>query len=213
MLNEISLFVMRGCSLCPQMERLFKNLHENGAISGLNVVDVTDHPELARQHNIRSVPFYLINGVAFSGLKSKTEIDQLLQQNSQQNWVSLIKQELSEGQLDAVEKIIRENHMAREAMMFLLADDKTELVVRIGLTAIIESIAEGQLLAPYETQFITMTKHEDERIAVDALYYLSLLNSPGAMIAVNEIAHSGKQVLREHARELLEETTSKQVLH
>jgi len=213
MLNEISLFVMSGCSLCPQMERLFDEMHKSGAINELQVLDVTEHPELAQQHNIRSVPFYLINGVAFTGLKSKKEIDQLLSQKSEQNWSVLIKQELSEGQLETVEALIREKPSAQEAMLMLLADAETELVVRIGLTAIIESLAEGPLLAPYEAQFISLAEHEDERIAVDALYYLFLLDSPASMKTLAEIERSGKPVLREHAQELLEERTSNRTLH
>jgi len=213
MLNEISLFVMPGCSLCPQMERLFDEMHKSGAINELQVLDVTEHPELAQQHNIRSVPFYLINGVAFTGLKSKKEIDQLLSQNSEQNWSVLIKQELGEGQLDTVEALIREKASAQEAMLMLLADAETELVVRIGLTAIIESLAEGSLLAPFEEKFIRLAEHEDERIAVDALYYLSLLDSPASMKTLTEIERSDKPVLREHARELLEERTSNRTLH
>ena len=67
---------MPGCAICPQMERLFEEMHKNGAIDELEVLDVTEHPELAQQHNIRSVPFYLINGVAFSGLKTRQEIDE-----------------------------------------------------------------------------------------------------------------------------------------
>jgi len=213
MLNEISLFVMPGCSLCPQMERLFDEMHKSGAINELQVLDVTEHPELAQQHNIRSVPFYLINGVAFTGLKSKKEIDQLLSQNSEQNWSVLIKQELGEGQLDTVEALIREKASAQEAMLMLLADAETELVVRIGLTAIIESLAEGSLLVPFEEKFIRLAEHEDERIAVDALYYLSLLDSPASMKTLTEIERSDKPVLREHARELLEERTSNRTLH
>ncbi len=211
--NEVSLFVMQGCHVCPQMERLFQDMQKNGAISELAIIDVTEHPELAKQHDIRSVPFYLINGVAFSGLKTAQEITQLLQQNQAQKWERLIKQELSDGQLQSVEDTIRSRKEARDAMMSLLRDDQTELVVRIGLTAIIESLAESSLLDPYESIFIEMAEHADERIAVDALYYLSLLNSPASLAALNAIARHGKIELREHARELIEESTSRQVLH
>ena len=213
MLNEVSLFVMQGCKVCPQMERLFQNMRKHGAISALDIIDVTENPELAKQHNIRSVPFYLINGVAFTGLKTAHEITQLLEQNQLQKWESLIKQELSDGQLDSVEQAIRNQPEAREAMMALLRDDQTELVVRIGLTAIIESLSEGPLLDSYESTFIEMAEHADERIAVDALYYLSLLNSPASLAALNAIARHGKTELREHARELIEESTSNQILH
>lgn len=213
MQNEITLFVMPGCNMCPHMEKIFHDLHRNGAIHELQVVDVSQHPELAEQHNIRSVPFYLINGVAFNGLKTRQQIDHLLQQDSTQKWVILIEEELSAGQLETVEESMQQDADAREAMLQLLADSETELVVRIGLTAIIESLAEGSILKPYEQQFIELSQHEDERIALDALYYLSLLSTTSSLEALTEIANNGKQNLREDARELLAETVANRVLH
>lgn len=213
MQNEITLFVMPGCNMCPHMEKIFHELHQQGAVNDLQVLDVSQHPELAEQHNIRSVPFYLINGVAFNGLKSRQEIDQLLQLDTTQKWVSLIREELAAGQLDTVENNMQQDADARKAMLQLLADSDTELVVRIGLTAIIESLASGPLLKPYEQQFINMSQHEDERIAVDALYYLSLLSTTSSLQALTDIANNGKHSLQEDARELLAETVSNRVLH
>lgn len=213
MTNEISLFVMQGCSICPQMERLFHAMHKNGAISALEVIDVSQNPEVAQQYNIRSVPFYLINGVAFSGLKSQQEILNLLQQDELEKWRELLKQELSGGQLDAAEEAIMQNVPAREAMMALLGSRETELVVRIGLSAIIESLTEGTLLLPYEQEFIHLAGHEDERIAVDALYYLSLLATPRCLQTLIDISKTGRDGLRQHALELLHESSSDQVLH
>lgn len=204
---------MHGCSICPQMERLFHQLLEQEKINNLQVLDVADHPDLASQHNIRSVPTYLINGISFNGLKSQQEITQLLNKDESQKWIELIRQELTGGQLDEAERIIRENSSAREAMMSLLEDHKTELVVRIGLTAIIETLAVGSLLEPYEDQFIKMSSHEDERIAVDALYYLSLFISPQSLQQLHEVADSGPESLRDHARDLLEESSIGEVLH
>lgn len=211
--NEISLFIMQGCAVCPQMERIFHEMHQKGAISGLQVIDVDKQPELATQHNIRSVPYYLINGVAFNGLKSRQEITRLLRQNTTQNWLELIREELTGGNLDAAQQIITQNVSAREAMIQLLQDQQTELVVRIGLTAIIETLSSGHFLDPYEEQFIKMTQHKDERIAVDALYYLSLLSTPECLLTLSNIAKSGPKNLRDHACELLDESSAGKVLH
>ena len=213
MQNEITLFVTPGCSVCPQMEKIFQDLHQKGAISGLKVLDVSQHPELVERYNIRSLPFYLINGVAFYGLRTRQQIGQLLQQDRTQKMVSLIREELGAGQLEAAKKYIQQEAAAREAMLQLLADPETELVVRIGLTAIIESLAEGSLLNPYEQQFIKLSEHLDERIALDALYYLSLLSTTSSLQALTDIANNGRQNLREDARELLAETISNRVLH
>lgn len=204
---------MPGCNMCPQMERLFHELHQQGAIHELQIIDVTTHPELAEKYHIKSVPSYLINGVTFNGVKTYRDIKKLLQKDDFQKWVSLVRAELVDGHLDTVERYVKQNEAAGEAMMHLLAQKDTELVVRIGLTAIIESMVEASLLQPYEDKFIQLATHEEERIALDALYYLSLLSSPASLQALGEIAKNGKQSLREDALELLAETLSDRVLH
>ncbi len=211
--HQIKLFVMPGCQVCPQMEHLFEQMHQQGAISELEVFDVQQHPELAEQHNIRSVPHYLINGVAFTGLKSRREIDQLLDKTDADKWIEMIQDSLAGGELEPVEQAVRKQPSAREAMIVLLDDPETALLVRIGLTAVIETLATEGLLNTYEQQFIRMTTHDDERIAVDALYYLSLINTPDSLATLQDLAENGSMVLREHALELLQDEAKDQVLH
>ena len=206
--NNITLFVMPGCGVCPQMERLFQRMQKAGSINDLTIMDVEEQPELAQEYNIRSVPFYLINRVGFTGLRTQQQIEQLLKQGDMAQWQTAIIGELSAGQLEPVEEMIRQQASAREAMMFLLADTETPLVVRIGLTSIIEGMADGDELKKYENQFIALVGHADERIAVDALYYLSLLGSSACLNALVDASNSGSSNLRTHAAELLDEIAS-----
>lgn len=212
-LNNVQLFVMQGCQVCPQMERLFEQMHQQGEIDQLQVFDVRQYPELAQQYQVRTVPYYLINGVAFSGLKSRHDINQLLQQDEVEKWQSLISDELSSGQLDSVEQLIREQPAARDAMISLLGLEDTPLVVRIGLSAVIETLAPGGLLLPYEDSFIEMSRHNEERIAIDALYYLSLLGTTRSLKALADISKKGSEILRQQAIELLEDISDGQPIH
>lgn len=206
--NEITLFVMPGCNVCPQMEHLFQDMHQNGTVSSLQIMDVTEHAELAKKFNIRSVPYYLINGIAFTGLKSRTEIESLLKQDAVGNWAEKINEDLAQGMLEEVEQGIRDDNTARDAMLNLLKDDSTPLVVRIGLTAIIESVVTSGVLTHYEQAFIRLAEHEDERIATDGLYYLYLLSTPGSLAKLERIAETGRPALRSEAGELLSERLS-----
>lgn len=183
-------------------------MHQAGEIDELEVIDVAEHPKIAEEYNVRSVPHYLINQVAFSGLKTRREISDLLQQDEEKTWLSRIREDLSGGQLAAAEKEVRDHAAARQALLELLQDEQTELVVRIGLTAIIESLAPGGMLLPYETQFIDLCAHADERIALDALYYLQLIGSPACLQALERIALSGRPTLAAEAEELLAEKLS-----
>lgn len=211
--HEIKLFVMHGCNLCPQMEALFKKMHENGAVEQLEIIDLVQHPELAEQFHIRSVPYYFIDGVGFSGLKSEHDINQLLRQDDSDNWRQLIVEELTSGQLDAAEKLIRDQDAAREAMLQLLADKETTLVVRIGLSAIIETLAASGLLNDYEARFIQMAHHGNANIAQDALYYLSLLGTDSSLQSLVDIAQDANHPLRAQAGELLQEIADEQAVH
>ena len=203
--NVIKLFVMHNCQVCPQMERLFQQMHRNGAIDELDIIDIGENPEIAQKLNIRSVPYYLINDFAFYGLKTQNELLRLLQHGQVEKWQEFIKSELSEGQLNEAEKAVIENPPAREAMMLLLDDTQTTLVVRIGLSAIIESVVETGLLNDYESQFIALSSHQDERIAIDAIYYLSLLASKQSLLKLKDIAENGEEDLKHHAEEVLQD--------
>ncbi len=211
--HEIKLFVMQGCQLCPQMEAIFKKMHENGAISSLEITDLAQHPELAEQYHIRSVPYYFIDGVAFNGLKSEHDIEQLLQQDDSSKWKQILVEDLSSGQLEAAEKQVRQHSAARDAMMQLLAADDTALVVRIGLSAIIEAMAGEGLLSDYEEQFIELAHTANPAIAQDAIYYLSLLNSDNSLQALLDIANDDSSAVHQQAAELLQDIAHEATAH
>ena len=211
--HEIKLFVMSGCSLCPRMEALFKKMHENGAVDELKILNLAEHPALAEKFHIRSVPYYFIDGVGFSGIRSQHDIEQILQQDDSDSWRQQIVEQLSGGDLDAAEKQIRQHPEAREAMLQLLADDNTTLVVRIGLSAIIETLAEQGLLDEYEDRFIELAKTDNETIGQDAIYYLSLLRGDASLQALMRIANTADHPLQAQAAELLQEIADEQAVH
>lgn len=204
---------MQGCHVCPEMERIFHQLKQQGEISELKVFDVKDHPQLAQQYHIRSVPHYLINGVAFTGLKSQGEILKLLQSEENQRLQQWITDQLAEGQLDEVESRIDQQPPLREAAMQLLENIDTPLMVRIGLSAVIESLAEQGVFNSFAARFIMLADHPEDRIAIDAIYYLQLLSTPSTLNKLSEIAQHGRAELKMQAQELLLEISASAVKH
>lgn len=207
MRNSIELFVMQGCHVCPQMERTFQALQQQGEIDNLQIIDVSEQPELARQHNIRSVPHYIINGIAFSGLKSREEILSIVQSSTDHLLLRWMREQLTEGQLSDVELMVSKKSAARQALLILLNDLDTSLVVRIGLTAIIESLAQDHIFDDMEQRFIKLVEHHEQRIAIDALYYLQLISTPGCQQKLLEIAETGSSELSQLAHELILESS------
>jgi len=196
---------MDGCQFCPQMKRIFENMHREGAINSLQVVDVMREPEIAAKYNIRSVPSYRINQSIFSGLKTRKEIELLLREPEQIDWREILVEELSAGQLESAEKKIRSQPAAVEALIDLLADRQTSLVVRIGLTAVIEAMTAEGGLHNYEAQFIQLSFSEDESIVTDAIYYLTLLGTDSARDRLQALAAQSQAGIAQHAREALQE--------
>jgi glutaredoxin len=209
----IELFVMQGCQVCPQMERTFHDLQLKGEISDLKVFDVNEYPELAQQYNIRSVPYYTINGIAFTGLKSQSEILKLLQSEEVENIQLWITEQLAEGQLAEVEMRVLQQPAVREALMQLLEDVDTPLMVRIGLSAVIETLAEQGVFSSFEARFIALADHPQDRIAIDAIYYLQLLSTAATLARLAEIAQTGRSELQQQAQELLLESSASAIKH
>jgi HEAT repeat protein len=98
-------------------------------------------------------------------------------------------------------------------MMRLLEDEDTSLVVRIGLSAIIESLAGSDLLRQYESAFIKLARTTSDRIGEDALYYLSLLGTKDSLQALADIANDEKHSLRAQAAEILQDLSGDQDVH
>ena len=198
---------MQDCHLCPHMVKLFEDMLEKGAIDALEILDVAQNETLARHLNIRSLPFYQINSVAFSGVRSTSEIQQLLDMDGLNKWQLQLRQLLQQGEIALAEESVKGHVEARNAVVSLLMHKDSDLMLRIGLTAVIESVAKTGIFDDFEQQFITLSKSQDESIAIDAIYYLSLIATPHSIDRLLEVVLSDKssQALKGQARELLEE--------
>lgn len=203
--SNVQLYVMPGCAVCPQMKRLFSELENEGKVANLEIKDVMQHPEEASELNIRSVPFYLINGVAHSGLKSRKEVLKLLQSDCLENWQAKLRQQFQQGELDQASDELISHEDARQAAMRLLQDPKTDLVVRIGITAAIESTTDNPVWNELLPDLIKLAQHADARVAEDGLYYLSLLKSPQAHQELLRLSTDESYALSEIVQELLSE--------
>ena len=205
--NKITLFVMQDCHLCPQMVKLFEGMIKNGAIDALEILDVAQHETLARHLNIRSLPFYQINGVAFSGVRSTSDIQQLLDMDGLNKWQQQLRQLLQQGEITVAEESVKEHVESRNAVVSLLTHEDSDLMLRIGLTAVIESVAKTGIFDDFEQQFIILSNSPDESIAIDAIYYLSLIATPHSINRLIEVtlSNNSSQALKDQALELLEE--------
>jgi glutaredoxin len=213
MQHTVELFVAKNCSVCPAMKRMFQKLLEQGAIAELKLFDLENNPQLAARYSIRSVPYYRINGQGFSGLRQEQELRQLLVTDPQSMLAEWMAEQLRDGGLQQVEDEVLQNPRAREALVQMLESVDTELVVRIGLTAVIEVLAGQRIFDQLEDRFIALSRHVEERIVIDALYYLQLISTPSSLRQLKVLAQTAEGEVAEQARELLHEALADSVAH
>jgi hypothetical protein len=213
MQHIVELFVMQGCSVCPTMERIFQRMLNEGVISELKLFDVGRQRDLAEQYSIRSVPYYRIDGKGFSGLRPEAELRRLLVSAEGNVIAEWMAEQLREGGLKQVEDKVLQNRTARQALVRMLENPSTELVIRIGLSAVIEALVEQRIFDEFEDRFIELSRHHEARIAIDALYYLQLISTPSTLQQLQLLAAQDDGEIAHQARELLAEATAGAVAH
>ena len=211
--QKVELFVSEGCTLCPSMQAVFSRLFELGEISALEVFDISEQSALAQRYSIRSVPFYRIGELSYSGVRSEQEIRALLQQNEQARLTEWMTAQLREGELTSVENKVLQSMMARAVLVDLLESEDTELVVRIGLSAVIETLAPQRFFDSFVDRFILLSEHPEPRIAIDALYYLQLISTPQTLQQLDKLAKQPDSEIAIQAQELLLEAGAESVAH
>ena len=179
---NIILFISTQCPHCAQALELLSKAVKQGTISELKIINlaVLDSPE--QYAHIRSVPFIQIGDFEFTGGLEKTELDAWINANKSKNFSSFyISTLLTDGHINQVENFIKRKPDYWLELIKLAQDDETNMQVRIGITAIFESMSN---YIPNLTEFddiisslILATKTKNHAIRVDLFYILSLIFS------------------------------------
>lgn len=80
-MKKIKMFVMTGCPHCTNARRFMEELFEENSEYrklDIEVINETDEPELANQHDYYYVPTYYLDGVKFhEGVPKKKMVEEL----------------------------------------------------------------------------------------------------------------------------------------
>jgi HEAT repeat protein len=89
-------------------------------------------------------------------------------------------------------------------LLLLFSSPETQLNTRIGISAIIESMADSELLQGIVDRLGELSKHDDPRIRGDAAHYLGLTGSEKAAVYIEQLVNDVDVDVSAVARESLE---------
>ncbi|WP_273439105.1 thioredoxin family protein [Sedimenticola selenatireducens] len=192
------------CAHCPSVLNSLAELVKQGVLGKLEVINLEQRPEVARQLGVHSVPCVRIGPFELTGQRSLAEFRQWAQTSATHEGVrDYIETMLAEGEVERVLTMIAKDAgvMARVIELLDFADEK--LNVRLGIGVIMEEYEGRSLLQEYIPQLGKLTQHADPRVRGDACHYLALTHSSNAREFVRKLLHDENADVREVAEESL----------
>ena len=200
------LLLAPGCPHCPTVLEGLTRLVKDGRIGSLEVINIAARPELAAELGVRSVPWTRIGDLVLEGLRSPEELAQWASQAGTDAGVrAYVSERLKAGALTQLEQLVARQPQWLPALLPLIADPETELHVRIGLGALMESLAGTAPLRAIVPGLGELSTHSDHRVRSDACHYLALSGDPAAVPLLRQRLQDDEAQVREIAREGLAE--------
>jgi len=199
------LLINTGCPHCPTVLAGLTDLIKEGLIGQLEVVNLSIHPELGESLDVRSVPWLRLGPFELEGLRSPAELRQwATRAGTARGMADYFNELLADGQLDKVLSLVRRDPGLLDALLLLLEDEDTELQIRVGIGAVMESFQGEEPLARLIDSLARLTHNPSAHIRGDAAHYLGLTRSARAVPFVEALVNDPEKQVREIASESLE---------
>ena len=179
---DAELLIATGCAHCPVVLEGLSTLIKEGLISSLRVTNIVNQPERAQQLGVRSVPWLQLGPFTLQGLHSPAELREWAKRAGSMDGMSVyLHDQLKQGNLDAMEKLLSEQPTWLKALIPLLEEEDTDMKVRIGVDALLESLAASVDLGSLIEELGRLSQHKRQSLRSDASHYLSLTRSAAAI--------------------------------
>lgn len=198
------LLIATGCPHCPTVLTGASELVKQGKIGRLDVVNVTTHPEVAEQHGVRGVPWLRLGPFELDGLRSPAELKLWAERaGTREGMAEYFRELLDTGQLKKAVATLRHDETQLQALLVLLADPQTALMVRVGIGAVLEEFAGSAALKQLTDELGRLTRSKDAHVRGDAAHFLALTREPRAAGFLRPLVNDPEQQVREIAQESL----------
>lgn len=203
------LLLAPGCPHCPVVLDGLARLVKDGRLGRLEVVNIAVRPERAAELGVRSVPWVRIGAFVLDGLHSPAELAHWAARAGTADGVrDYVRARLKAGALAELEGALAHHPQWLHALLPLVADPETELHVRLGLGALLESLAGSAALQALVPALGELSAHADHRVRSDACHYLALTGSRDAVPFLRARLQDDQPEVREIAQESLAELTA-----
>ncbi len=203
---DAELLIATGCAHCPVVLEGLAQLVKEGLIGRLQVTNIVVHPEVAQALGVRSVPWLKLGPFVLEGLHSVGELrDWVRRADSREGIARYLEEQLKQGKLAQTEAWLREHPQWLEALIPLLEEEDTDIKVRIGVDALLESLAGSLDLSPLVPELARLSRAERRNLRSDAVHYLALTRSPDALPHIEARLEDDSKEVREFAAEALDE--------
>ncbi len=202
---DVLLLTTPDCPHCPGMKQQFTDLLAQGDIGKFESVDITRHPGIARDLQVKSVPWFRIGPFELQGLHTLTELRQWIAWAQEKDGIArYIDELLSSGQLNTLEQWVRRHPEHLHAIITLIIDPDTGVSTRVGIGALLEGLTGSGLAKPLATELAGLLTIDDVRIRTDVIHYLGLTENPATIPVLEKYRDDADANVREVVVETLE---------
>ena len=201
-----TLLVAPACPHCSQIKQVLTELLAQGQLASLELVDISIDLERAEQLAVRTVPWCQLNSLELQGAHSRDEIVHWVTQAARQDGRQQLFDNLLEaGQLAQVESMLRRHPDGMSDLLILFADQTRKINVRIGASAVLESLQGSGLLEQAINEIGIYTQDRNASTRIDACHVLSFIQHPSAIPLLTQALQDSDDEVREVAQESLNE--------
>lgn len=201
-----TLLIAPGCAHCPVVLTTLTELVKDGQIASLEVINIAQDTDRARELGVRTVPWFQLNELEFEGAYSAAEISHWVKQATAVDALEVFYDHLlGDGQMARVETLVRRHPQTLTALIGLLTDEQRRINVRIGVGAVIEGLQDTGLLADCVPALVALTQQSNLSTRIDAYHYLSLTGNEAAVPYLQAALEDDHPEVREIASESLAE--------
>ncbi|MDR9436349.1 MAG: HEAT repeat domain-containing protein [Thiohalophilus sp.] len=203
---DAEVLIATGCAHCPTVLQALTDLIKEGLLRELRVSNIVADPGRAQELGVRTTPWARIGPFTLAGNYSPKELRHWAEQaGSEAGIADYIRSHLKEGELQTIETFLRQQPEWLKVIIGLLEQDDLEIQVRLGLDAVLESLAGSDELKQLAPEFARLSENDNAQIRGDATHYLALTGDPDVRPQLEKRLEDDSPDIREIAREGLEQ--------
>ncbi len=206
---SVTMLLTSDCPHCPTVLAGLMPLIKSGQLANLEIINLNQQPQAAEQYHTRTVPWlqfrFPLGKFEFEGLYSELELQQWCINSKTIKGISnYCLMLLDQGKISELTTLVTIYPDWLHAALLLVEDENTSLTIRVGISAIFESLDAAQFKPIYEA-LLLMTKNNLARVRSDACFYLSLTKNPQAIATLTDCLKDKNHEVQEIAADAIAE--------